>query len=378
MKRSTNSKSGAAKRIRTSLTPYQAERLARISNEHAAQLVVPEYPHPLVYAAHVASQQGLHDHARELLANVHPDIIKSLEGSHYDDLLSAMQQGPLFAKGKGGGNHHPSTSPQQGQAAALAAVGQYPLAGMEGNLICNEFNAEMGNGSKAVFHAPAYAVIVPRCHFMLCSEVDYDWMKTVGQANGYGWFVAKGNGRGSTWGQASGILLHPRLRVLNKIEYPQITNVQGVPQLRPALRLDVEDSTSGYKFALVAVHLKSMRGGPAATAPVRYQQCQILAQLMGADPAIMGGDFNCFLNNTKDTDALYQSGWKLLYPGDTTSTQRMGGRLDGYFLHNLPFKVGKYSVNPLHNTISDHDITRAEIFVCKGQDCSGSGDPKAQ
>src|SRR5207237_8777987 len=132
--------------------------------------------------------------------------------------------------------------------------------------------------------------------------------------------------------------------------------------LRPAYRLDLEDSATGMKFSAVVVHLKSMRGGPASTSPVRYQQCQIIQQVLGTDPVIIAGDWNCFVNNTHDMDPLTTNGYKVVNPGDSTSTQKMGGRLDCFVTSNITVKLGRYQVRnfwknqTIGRAFSDHGL----------------------
>jgi hypothetical protein len=51
---------------------------------------------------------------------------------------------------------------------------------------------------------------------------------------------------------------------------------------------------------------------------------------------IVAGDFNDFIDkNTQVTAPLTAAGYLLVYPNDNTSTQSMGGRLDGFF-RDLP------------------------------------------
>ena len=95
-------------------------------------------------------------------------------------------------------------------------------------------------------------------------------------------------------------MVHPRLKVLNQISYDEVANVQGVPDLRPAFRLDLEDTVTGDKFAVVVVHLKSMRGGPQVSGKVRYQQCAIMATKLGKGfVGVIAGDWNTFLDRDR-------------------------------------------------------------------------------
>jgi hypothetical protein len=362
-KKSTKTSKVTTRKIRTTLTDRQAARLIRISEEYTASVQRVVYPNP--------------------------DLPSGLSAGIADavDSLGITGVSPQFAKGKGkgksgGGHSQPKATPQQVLQVVQTALSGLKPVGKEGNLVLGEFNVEFGDAGKAAYYAQAYTEILTRHHLMFISETDFNFLQVVGKANGYGYFCSTANNRG----QAVGFLVHPRLRVIGKpIEYQQVGTVQGVPNLRPAYRLDLEDSTTGLKFSAVVVHLKSMRGGPAATAPVRYQQCQILQGLLGNDAVVSAGDWNTFLNNTKDTDPLTNNGHKLVNPGDSTSTQSMGGRLDGYFHANIAgVKLGRYQVRnfwknkTIGRAFSDHGLVTCQMYLCGKQnpnqpDCSGAG-----
>jgi len=370
MKRLKSRKSDAARGkkkqqerpVRTTLTPYQVERLSRISHEY-----VPDLPDYTALPDQLVLGSGLID--------------SEASGLFTDtDILVGKKSKSTATKAAA------KASPQQVYQEVQKALGSRVLATHSGNLVLGELNFEFLNGHKAKHFAQAYGIIVSRFHLIFGAELDFTGMQTLGKANGYGYFVSTANSRN----QAVGFLVHPRLKVLQKIEYTSVSNVQGIPNLRPAYALELQDITSGYEFWAVVVHLKSMRGGPKATAPVRHQQCQKLVQaLQGKKPVIIGGDFNAFLNNTTDTQPLTQAGYKLLNPGDSTSTQSMGGRLDGFFFRDLGKgrKLGRYQVwngwknKAIGRTLTDHGLLSCRLYLCNllpadksDPECSGSGD----
>jgi hypothetical protein len=209
---------------------------------------------------------------------------------------------------------------------------------------------------------------------MYCIEVSPKGIAVMGNITGYASHVSQANNRQ----QAVGFLVHKRLKVLKVTEYSNVANVFGIPDLRSAFRLDLEDTTTGIKFSVVVVHLKSMRGGEAKTDPVAIQQCKELVKSLGSglalplpavgnlrvfpwfknpklgrsftdhalclatlrldkvtcvsgDLIVVAGDWNRKLDSTKALDPLYQAGWLLIYKRDKTGTQIMGpSRLDGF------------------------------------------------
>ncbi len=259
-------------------------------------------------------------------------------------------------------------SPQQVLAVVQRLLKNVKLAGHDaGKFVVGEFNAEFGSYSKALFFKDAYLEMVQRCHLLFMEEVTPKFLQVLGKAAGYGHFGSPVNTRG----QGVGFLVHPRLKLTEKpVLYKQLVDIQGIPDLRPALRLDLEDTTRTMRFSSVVVHLKSMRGGVLATAPVRYQQCQQLARLLDGSPVLAGGDWNTFLGESLDTSPLTEAGFKLVNPGGTLSTQAEGGFLDGFFTHNLAgFKIGSFrSFNfwldsSIGSAFSDHGLTMVQMHL---------------
>jgi len=385
--RKSTQKKTTRRPLRTVVPPHHLKQLIRKSEEYTARVKAPQYPHPdHVNAAATATGAGsdLSDLARlarertdGIVAPQFPDPSQHRLVIDPDGFIVGpdhiIANATSLAK-HGGPKKLPS--PKLVEQEVLRLLGSMPVVGKEGNLVFGELNCEFGNTSKANYYAAAYQAIVERHHLIFLEEVDPGFVHTVGKANGYGHFAGTPNNRG----QGVGFLVHPRLRLLGKpIEYPQITGVQGIPELRPAYRLDLEDATSGVKFSAVVVHLKSMRGGPAVTSPVRYQQLDILVKLLqGVSPVIISGDFNCFLDNTTDTQPLTNGGYKLVYPNDHTSTQQMGGRLDGYFTYQLTQKLGRYQIRPfwknkqIGRAFTDHGLVSVVMYLPGG---SPSTDP---
>lgn len=234
-----------------------------------------------------------------------------------------------------------------------------PMATADGNLILGEWNMEFLTGDKAAYFKDSYKQIVPRHHLMFVEEANAEGLGKIAQDNGYNFEISRDNSRG----QAVGFLVHPRLKVLGTSTYEEIANVNNIPDLRPAFRVDLQDTATGEKFSAVTVHLKSMRGGPEQTAPVRTEQAQRLANVLGPNfSGIIAGDWNTFLNNSKELKPLTDAGFKILNPTDATSTQAMGGRLDGFLYKNLPWMMSNPEVRPFFQNpkitrgLSDHGL----------------------
>lgn len=310
----------------------------------------------------------------ELSYSVHPS------GFLTNDLGVALRD-----KNKKAGGKPKLPNPQQ----VLSEVQKYyrglPAAGSTGNLVLGELNVEFGDASKAKYFRDAYVEIVSHLHLLAVEEVDSGWVTAVAQylqqATGlsYQGFTSTANTRN----QAVGFLVHPRLKVLNgPIEYMQVGTVQGIPDLRPAYRLDLLDTTSGAKFSATVVHLKSMRGGPAATSAVRYKQLDILQKLLGPNySGFVVGDLNYILTDKTltDGDPLKNAGFQLFAPNDTTGTHAMGSRIDGWFYKNLSrqfrvYRVRRFYANPnITRAFCDHAQTEGQLVFCESQLQVGNG-----
>lgn len=229
-------------------------------------------------------------------------------------------------------------------------------------LALGAWNMEFLNRLKAEYFLKPYKEIILRHHLIAVEEVDEQGLDVLAEVCGYDRFISTANSRG----QAVGFLVHKRLRVLRSFECREITDVLGVPDLRPSLRLDLQDRVTGQQFSATVVHLKSMRGGIRSTSVVRYQQLLNLMQCLDRPErlALIMGDFNCFLDHTGDTQPLESSGYTLCNKWDRTATHHFGGRLDGLFYANLPqtLRLGNYNVrnfwrsNSIGCSLSDHGL----------------------
>lgn len=282
-------------------------------------------------------------------------------------------------RGASGGGKPQLPNPQ----TVLKEVRKYyegvSLAGMTGNLVLGELNVEFGDAAKAKYFRESFVEIVSHLHILAVEEVDSSWVDSmvqyVQQSTGvaYQGFTSVANTRN----QAVGILIHPRLTVVKgPTEYMEIATVQGVPDLRPAYRVDLKDKTTGVEFSVTVVHLKSMRGGPAATSAIRYKQLEILARLLGPNySGFVVGDLNFILTDKtlKDSEPLKNAGYELFMPGDTTGTHAMGSRIDGWFHKNLArkftaYKVRRFFANPqITRAFTDHGQTEGQLVLCESQ-----------
>lgn len=304
------------------------------------------------YSEYVRENQPVYPTTEEFSSLTPEEIVQ--RGFYHPDATN-LEQLAYFQEAK------PRPLPDAGVVASEVAksVQGMPMATANGNLILGEWNMEFLTGDKAAYFKDSYKQIVPRHHLMFVEEANADGLARIAQDNGYNFEISRDNSRG----QAVGFLVHPRLKVLGTSTYEEIANVNNIPDLRPAFRVDLQDTATGEKFSAVTVHLKSMRGGPEQTAPVRTEQAQRLANVLGSDfSGIIAGDWNTFLNNSKELKPLTDAGFKIANPGDTTSTQAMGGRLDGFLYKNIPWMMSNPEVRPFFQNpkitrgLSDHGL----------------------
>jgi hypothetical protein len=291
--------------------------------------------------------------ATEEFAKLTPDEIVQ-RGFYHPDATN-LDQLSVFKDAK------PRPLPDAGVVASEVAksVQGMPMATAKGDLTLGEWNMEFLTGDKAAYFTDSYKQIVPRHHLMFVEEANADGLAKIAKDNGYNFEISRDNSRG----QAVGFLINPRLKVLGTSTYEEIANVNNIPDLRPAFRVDLQDTTTGEKFSAVTVHLKSMRGGPEATAPVRTEQASRLATVLGKDfSGVVAGDWNTFLDKSPELKPLTDAGFKIVNPTDATSTQSMGGRLDGFLVKGLNWNMSNPEVRPFFKNpkitrgLSDHGL----------------------
>lgn len=243
------------------------------------------------------------------------------------------------------------------------AVKGMPMAGPKGDLIVGEWNMEFLNADKAKYFADTYKQVVPRHHLLFAIEADKGGLEQIAKDNNYNFKISEANSRG----QAVGFLVNDRLKINGTKSYGEVADVKGIPDLRPAFRIDFTDTATGKDASAVVVHLKSMRGGPEETAHIRNLQASILVNALGPNfKGIVGGDWNTFLDRTKDLDPLVKGGFKLLNPNDTNSTQAMGGRLDGFYVKGMegfsdPATIPFWQNKKITRGLSDHALLTTHL-----------------
>lgn len=282
------------------------------------------------------------------------------------------KQGGGKGGGKQGGNGGGSgggklPNPQLVHQVVSTMLAGVPLAGLTGDLRIFETNIENANVTKIAFFANSYVEIGTRAHAWMIEECDSAAAKKLAALLGYQCASSDENSRG----QAIHILWNDgRLEKTDMKIYKSIANVQGIPDLRPALRVDFKDKVTGKEFGLVCLHLKSMRGGPKVTSVVRHKQFVLLAQDLGTEfKGLVGGDLNYPLNNPQfqEGDPMYQAGYKLVAPNDSQATQIIGSRIDGFFERGMEFEVDLYQVFPYFTQIgrafTDHASLSVDLLV---------------
>lgn len=290
------------------------------------------------YTAHVLATRPVYPRPEQFHTLNEKQVLKRGFLGKQDVISADDLGGILFAKGgkknkgKGGPGNRTLPSPQAVFSAVQGLVSSRRVvagnAGMTGDLVMWEQNFEFGDPAKAKYFEDSYRLIVERAHLIFASEVDPGFLAHLATLSpGYKSYCCKPNTRN----QAVGFVLHERFDVLSVTSHDAVASVQGVPDLRPAYELELKDKVTGKVRKYIVVHLKSMRGGPQVSGVVRRNQCTIMAHLLkGAPEVLLAGDWNTFLDSTKDLDPLKAAGFAVVEPNDTRGTHTMGGRLDGY------------------------------------------------
>ncbi len=377
-----------ARKIKTKLSPSELKRIIALENAYTAHVQA----NPMIWLPddqiislepHQAADYGFAGLVRP------QDLDFDISDLSVADLESVLKKA-RGGKNKGGGRGKPSGPQNLPSAQVVKQVvdtyfkGVKP-AGMEGNIILGEQNALFGSAQKAITYADAWATIVRGCHIMFWSEISGDFLKEIAAHNNLEYAASKANTRD----QAVGITWTKRFKLVQgPTFYDKVASVQGIPDLRPAMVVVLEDTWSGLVFKCVVNHLKSMRGGPAATAPVRYQQCVEIVKAHGkASPngvklqlknqqvrsvwknqvfgrgftdhsclsvtmlvcklsdalrnrpiddrikdaeTIMAGDWNTLIGQTNDLDPLEQAGYLIFNRNSSVATHSGGSRLDAF------------------------------------------------
>ena len=239
-----------------------------------------------------------------------------------------------------------------------------------GNIIVlGTHNAYFGNRAKAELLSPTYHEFLTRHHLLAWQEVDREFLDCIASSDKrYSFYCTKPNSRG----QAVGFTVHDRLQVTGCQIYSQMQEFENLPDLRPALRIDLSDRATGLQMTAVVVHYKSNYGGARSTSAIRYRQAEVQAKVMSNQEFIVSlGDYNQYLDLHKEADPLLQAGYTLLPKHDRAITHASGGRVDGMFVKNMPphVKITGYRVrnfwknSKIGCTLSDHALLSWNLIV---------------
>lgn len=237
-------------------------------------------------------------------------------------------------------------------------------------LVVGTHNALYGNREKAQQHLPVYREFVRRHHLLAWQEVDQQFLELIADASeDYAAYWTEPNSRG----QAIGFTVHKRLQVTGTTIFTEMQNIGDIPDLRPALCLDLKDRTTGLNMTALVVHFKSNHGGAVASRDIRYQQAKAQGEAMQRSDkfTICLGDFNQILEVASDTDPLLSQGFRLVPRYDQASTHASGDRMDGMFVKNIPpgVKITRYKVrnfwrnNLVGCAFSDHGLLTWNIRI---------------
>lgn len=373
------------KKIKTKLSPKELQRIIALEQAETARVIA----NPMIWLPdqdiislepHQASDYGFAGLVRP----------QDLDFDLSDWTVADLENVTKRARGKGGKPRKPQGPQNLPSAQVVKQVVDTYFKGMkpasaEGNIMLLEQNALFGSDQKARTYQDAWQVIVNPHHIGFWSEISDGFLKEISAHNGLQYACSKANTRD----QAVGITWNERFKlVAGPFSYDKVASVQGIPDLRPAFVVVLEDTWSGLIIKVMVNHLKSMRGGPAATAPVRYQQCveivkahgkatpngikpalknpqvrsiwknqifgrgfldhstltltMLVCKLSDAERArpladrikdavtVMAGDWNTAVGQTNDLDPLEQAGYLIVNRADTTGTHSMGTRLDAF------------------------------------------------
>jgi hypothetical protein len=188
--------------------------------------------------------------------------------------------------GQGGGKRLPD--PKVVFAEVSNAFASLPDAGTTGSVVMLEWNMEFLDPTKAAYFDVTYDLIMRKGHILAGSEVTLKGLQAIAKsasavhrkeknlaANTSDRYVAY-CGTENSRGQGVGAIIDTdRFEVTKTYEILSVKNVFGIQDLRAAYVMLLTDKTTGKKFRLVIEHLKSMRGGPDATAKVRRKQVEL-------------------------------------------------------------------------------------------------------
>ena len=259
-------------------------------------------------------------------------------------------------------------------AEVLRVLGKSRRRIEDGNaLVVGSHNASYGNRKKGEAFLPAYREFVGRHHLLAWQEVDREFLDFIAHAAGnYSAVCTEPNSRG----QAVGFTVHNRLKVLSTKVYSEFRNINGFPDLRPALRLDLLDTKTNLELVALVVHYKSNLGGSKATTPVRLKQATTHAEVLQIKDefAICLGDYNHNLEFASDADPLRSDGFFAFPRHDRASTHASAGRIDGMFVKNVPanVKLSGYRVRNFWRNrkvgcaLSDHGLLSWNIVIKTG------------
>ncbi|CAN5316727.1 hypothetical protein BH10CYA1_BH10CYA1_54800 [soil metagenome] len=246
--------------------------------------------------------------------------------------------------------------------------GAIPATYEEPALLVGTHNANFGNRQKAQTFLSVYREMLLCHHLLAWQEVDQEFLQIVVDSGEH--YVAcctEANSRG----QAIGFTVHKRLQIVDTRIHTEIQDIGNIADLRPALRLDLRDTTTGLMLTAVVVHYKSNYGGVRAARGVRYQQATIHAESICTDEefTICLGDFNQILEVDSDADPLIERGYHLMPRHNRSSTHTGGSRLDGMFVKNVPIhvKITGYKIrnfwrnNKIGCALSDHGLLSWKI-----------------
>jgi hypothetical protein len=188
--------------------------------------------------------------------------------------------------GQGGGKRLPD--PKVVFAEVSNAFASLPDASTTGGIVMLEWNMEFLDPTKAAYFDVTYNLVMRKGHILAGSEVTLKGLQAIAKSasdvhrkeknlasntpDRYVAYCGTENSRGQGVGA---IIDTDRFEVTKTYEIVSVKNVFGIQDLRAAYVMKMTDKTTKKKKRFVIEHLKSMRGGPDATAKVRRKQVEL-------------------------------------------------------------------------------------------------------
>ncbi len=271
------------------LTATELREIIQAEREHTEQTLANRVVYPPKELHFELSDAAAQKLGFTGLGPLLPDVL-GFQGDTRDFFHGKGKRNKNRSQGKGGnkGGGKRLPDPKVVYGVVDRVMGSLPDAPADGGLIVIEWNMEFLDPTKAAYFEDVYNLIVRKGHMLAGSEVTLKGLQAIASslsnlhrqnnnlaASTADRFVAY-CGTENSRGQGVGAIVDTnRFEVLKTYEILPVKNVFGIQDLRAAFVMLMRDKLTGRLVRVVIEHLKSMRGGPDATAKVRRLQVQL-------------------------------------------------------------------------------------------------------